>query len=184
MKRVYWNYEVGDQVLLFAKTLTTKVVFAVFKTKQRQRFIVTFAVIAKKGLSYTLNLQCKLRTVPFVLFSPDPNRCGSACSKGVILAASCGIRTRRSSCTSIWSCLISDTCRCACTTASVPWAWDKVLQIHFTLWINSKWAFTVTPASTGIAWLSRELNVSRGENHSPSSSSRPIPVFDIVAWIP
>lgn len=72
MKRVYWNYEVGDQVLLYAKTLTTKVVFAVFKTKQRQRFIVTFAVIAKKGLSYTLNLQCKLRTVPLFYFLPTP----------------------------------------------------------------------------------------------------------------
>ena len=58
------SYEVGDQVLLNAKTLPSKLVSAVFKTKLRPRFIGPFTVIAKKDLSYTLNLPRKLRTHP------------------------------------------------------------------------------------------------------------------------
>ena len=58
------TYKVGDQVLLNAKNLPTKVVSAVFKTKLRPRFIGPFTVIAKKGLAYTLNLPRKLRTHP------------------------------------------------------------------------------------------------------------------------
>ena len=58
------SYEVGDQVLLNAKNIPTKVVSAVFKTKLRPRFIGPFTVVAKKGLAYTLNLPRKLRTHP------------------------------------------------------------------------------------------------------------------------
>ena len=58
------SYEVGEQVLLNAKTLPTKVVSAVFKTKLRPRYIGPFMVVAKKGLAYTLNLPCKLRKHP------------------------------------------------------------------------------------------------------------------------
>ena len=58
------SYKVGDQVLLNAKNLHTKVVSAVFKTKLRPRFIGPFTVVAKKGLAYTLNLPRKLRTHP------------------------------------------------------------------------------------------------------------------------
>ena len=58
------RYEVGDQVLLNAKNLPTKVVSAVFKTKLRPRYIGPFTVVAKKGLAYTLNLPRKLRTHP------------------------------------------------------------------------------------------------------------------------
>ena len=58
------SYEVGDQVLLNAKNLPTKLVSAVFKTKLRPRFIGPFTVVAKKGLAYTLNLPRKLRTHP------------------------------------------------------------------------------------------------------------------------
>ncbi|CAH0489197.1 unnamed protein product [Peronospora farinosa] len=57
-------YEVGDQVLRYAKNLPTKVVSAVYKTKLRPRFIGTFTVVAKKGLAYTINLPRKLRTHP------------------------------------------------------------------------------------------------------------------------
>ena len=57
-------YEVGDQVLLNAKNLPTKLVSAVFKTKLRPRFVGPFTVVAKKGLAYTLNLPHKLRTDP------------------------------------------------------------------------------------------------------------------------
>ena len=53
---------VGDQVLLNAKNLATKVVSAVYKTKLRPRFIGPFTVVAKKGLDYTRNLPQKLRT--------------------------------------------------------------------------------------------------------------------------
>ena len=56
------SYEVGDQVLLNAKNLPTKLASAVFKTKLRPRFIGPFTVVAKKGLAYTLNLPRKLRT--------------------------------------------------------------------------------------------------------------------------
>ena len=41
------SYEVGDQVLLNAKNLPTKVVSAVYKTKLRPRFIGPFTVVAK-----------------------------------------------------------------------------------------------------------------------------------------
>ena len=58
------SYEAGDQVLLNARKLPKNVVFAVFKTKLRLRFIGPFTVIAKKGLAYTLNLPRKLRTHP------------------------------------------------------------------------------------------------------------------------
>ena len=58
------SYEVSDQVLLNAKTLPTKLVSAVFKTKLRPRFIGPYTVVAKKGLAYTLNLPRKLRTHP------------------------------------------------------------------------------------------------------------------------
>ncbi|KAE8900547.1 hypothetical protein PF007_g10697 [Phytophthora fragariae] len=55
------NFEVGDLVLLNAKTLPTH---AVFKTKLRPRFIGPFKVVAKKGLAYALNLPKKIRTHP------------------------------------------------------------------------------------------------------------------------
>ena len=58
------SYQVGDQVLLNAKNLPTKVVSAVYKTKLRPRYIGPFTVVAKKGLAYTLNLPHKLRTHP------------------------------------------------------------------------------------------------------------------------
>ena len=58
------SYEVGEKVLLSAKTLPTNVVSAIFKTKLRPRFIGTFTVIAQTGLAYTLNLPRKLRTHP------------------------------------------------------------------------------------------------------------------------
>ena len=45
------SYEVGDQVLLHANNLPTKVVSAAFKKKLRPRFIGPFTVIAKKGLA-------------------------------------------------------------------------------------------------------------------------------------
>ena len=57
-------YDVGDQVLLNAKNLPTNVVSAVFKKKLRPLFIGPFAIIAKKGIAYTLNLPRKLRTHP------------------------------------------------------------------------------------------------------------------------
>ncbi|GMG17590.1 unnamed protein product [Phytophthora fragariaefolia] len=44
-------YEVGDLVLLNAKNLPTHAVSAVFKTKLRPRFIGSFKVVAKKGLT-------------------------------------------------------------------------------------------------------------------------------------
>ena len=55
------SYEVGDQVLLNAKTLPTNVVSVVSKTKLRPCFIGPFT---KKGIAYTLNLPRKLRTHP------------------------------------------------------------------------------------------------------------------------
>ena len=58
------SFKLGDQVLLNAKNLPTKVVSAVFKTKLRPRYIGPFTVVAKKGLAYTLNLPRKLRTQP------------------------------------------------------------------------------------------------------------------------
>ena len=58
------SYKVGDQVLLNAKNLPTKIVSAVFKTKLRPRFIGPFTVVGKKGLAYTLNLPRKMRTNP------------------------------------------------------------------------------------------------------------------------
>ncbi|KAG3160115.1 hypothetical protein PI126_g7051 [Phytophthora idaei] len=58
------RFEVGDLVLLSAKTLPTYAVSAVFKTKLRPRFIGPFKVVAKGGLAYTLNLPKKMRTHP------------------------------------------------------------------------------------------------------------------------
>ena len=57
-------YEVGDQVLLNSKNLSTNVVSAVFKTKLRPRFIRPFTVVDNKGFAYILNLPQKLRTHP------------------------------------------------------------------------------------------------------------------------
>ena len=54
----------GAQVLLNPKYRPTNVVSGVFKTKLRPRFQGTFTDVAKKGLAYTLNLPCKLRTHP------------------------------------------------------------------------------------------------------------------------
>ena len=47
-----------------AKNLPTNVVSAVFKKKLRPRFIGPFEIVFKKGLAYTLDLPCKLRTHP------------------------------------------------------------------------------------------------------------------------
>ncbi|KAG2778356.1 hypothetical protein PC129_g10300 [Phytophthora cactorum] len=58
------RFEVGDLVLLNAKTPPTHTVSAVFKTKLRPRFIGPFKVVAKKGLAYTLDLPKKMRTHP------------------------------------------------------------------------------------------------------------------------
>ncbi|KAG3058236.1 hypothetical protein PC121_g14484 [Phytophthora cactorum] len=58
------RFEVGDLVLLNAKTLPTYAVSTVFKTKLRYRFIGPFKVVAKKGLAYKLNLPKKIRTHP------------------------------------------------------------------------------------------------------------------------
>ena len=58
------SYEVGDQVLLNAKSLSTNVVAAVCKTKVGPRYIGTFTVVAKKGLAYTLNLPRNLQIQP------------------------------------------------------------------------------------------------------------------------
>ena len=57
-------YEVEDQVLLNAKKLPMNVVSAIFTKNLRPHFIVSFTVVAKKGLAYTLNLSRKLRTHP------------------------------------------------------------------------------------------------------------------------
>ena len=58
------RYQFGDQVLLNAKYLPTKVVSAVLKTKLGPRFTGPFTVVAKTELAYTLNLARKLRTHP------------------------------------------------------------------------------------------------------------------------
>ena len=67
------RYEVRDQVLLNAKT------FLRMQCLMRSRFIVPFTVVSKKGLAYTLNLPCKLRTHPVFYVGMlktywDPNR--------------------------------------------------------------------------------------------------------------
>ena len=72
------SYEVGDYVLLNAKTIPTNVVSAVFKTKLRPRLTGQFTVTGKKGLAYTLNLPRKLRAHPLffvVLLKPYRDPC-------------------------------------------------------------------------------------------------------------
>ena len=63
------SHEVGDQVLLNAKNLPTNVVFAVFTSELRLRFIKSLTVVAKKGLAYELTLPRKLRTHPVFYFA-------------------------------------------------------------------------------------------------------------------
>ncbi|KAG3121218.1 hypothetical protein PC116_g28182 [Phytophthora cactorum] len=58
------RFEVGDLVLLNAKNLPTHAVPAVFDTTLRPRFIGPFKIVAKKSLTYTLNIPKKLRTHP------------------------------------------------------------------------------------------------------------------------
>lgn len=55
------TYMVGDQVLLNAKNLPTKVVSAVYKILTSSG---PFMVVAKKGQAFTLSLPRKLRTYP------------------------------------------------------------------------------------------------------------------------
>ncbi|GMF49459.1 unnamed protein product [Phytophthora fragariaefolia] len=73
------SYQVGDLVLLNAKTIPTHAVSAVFKTKLLPRCIGPFKVVTKRGQAYTLNLPKKMRTRPVFyvgLLKPcqDPTR--------------------------------------------------------------------------------------------------------------
>ena len=56
------RYKLEDQALHNIKKLLTNVMSDVFKTKLPPRFIRISMVVAKKRLSYTLNLPRKLRT--------------------------------------------------------------------------------------------------------------------------
>ncbi|GMF44027.1 unnamed protein product [Phytophthora fragariaefolia] len=57
-------FQLGDQVLLYAKNLPTQAVSAVGSTKLRPRFVGSFTVIGVHGHAYTLDLPSSMATHP------------------------------------------------------------------------------------------------------------------------